>query len=303
MKVHFILISILVYVLSFSSTSYSQKVLNVNDDSFLTFSGKYLGQKPPGLIPEIFAPGIVSTDAFEFSVSFSPDGKELIFTRRPEFNKPGNRLIYMHEIDGLWTKPMLAPFAEDCIEFEPFISPDGKKVFFNSERKHPVTGNKMINDEKVWYSDKTKSGWGKAKFLDGIINTGWIMNPSITLDGTIYICGEVEGKGGILKSIPEKGKYKTIESVLKGVHPYISPDESYLIFDKSGKSWEETELYISCELEDGNWSEPKKLGPEINSTKTESYAFVSVDGKYLFFNRGGDIYWVDANILESYKVK
>jgi hypothetical protein len=69
----------------------------------------------------------------------------------------------------------------------------------------------------------------------------------------------------------------------------------------SGKSWEETELYISFRINDKEWSEPAKLGLEINATKTESYAFVSVDGKYLFFNRGGDIYWVDVIIIEELK--
>ncbi len=270
---------------------------------FPVLKGPYLGQKPPGMTPEIFAPGIISTDAFEFSISFSPDGKELVFTRRPEFSKPGNRLIYMKEKDGIWTKPQLAPFAEDCTEFEPFISPDGKSVFFNSERSHPITGKKMVNDEKIWYSEKTKSGWGKAKFLEGIINTGWIMNPSVTRDGTIYICGEVGGKNGILKSTPVNGKYQTVESLFMGAHPYISPDECYVIFDKAGKSWEETELYISYKINDKDWIEPKKLGPEINATVTESYAFVSVDGKYLFFNRGGDIFWVDAKLIEDLKPK
>jgi hypothetical protein len=270
---------------------------------FTMLKGPYLGQKPPGMTPEIFAPGIISTDAFEFSGCFSPDGKEFIFTRRQEFTKPGNRLLYMKEAHGIWTKPQLAPFAEDCIEFEPFISPDGKSIFFNSERIHPVSGKKMINDEKIWYSEKKKSGWEKARFLEGIINTGWIMNASITLDGTLYICGEVDGKSGILKSKLEKGVYQTIETVLEGVHPYIAPDESYLIFDKQGKSWEETELYITYKREDESWTSPINLGPEINTKKTESYAYVTMDQKYLFFNRGGDIYWVDAKIIDELKPK
>lgn len=277
--------------------------VNAQKTNFPKLTGPYLGQKPPGMTPKIFSPGIISTDAFEFSISFSPDGRALIFTRRPEFSKPGNRLIYMEEKDGIWTKPQLAPFAEDCTEFEPFISPDGKKVFFNSERSHPITSKTMVNDEKIWYSEKTKSGWGKAKYLEGIINTGWIMNPSVTRDGTMYVCGEVGGKNGILKSRPVNGEYQTVESLFRGAHPYVSPDESYVIFDRAGKSWEETELYISFKINNQDWTEPTKLGPEINATKTESYAFVSVDGKYLFFNRGGDIYWVDAKIIEQLRLK
>jgi hypothetical protein len=42
--------------------------------------GPYLGQKPPGRTPEVFAPGIVSTGAHEFAGSFTPDGKYLFFS-------------------------------------------------------------------------------------------------------------------------------------------------------------------------------------------------------------------------------
>ena len=43
--------------------------------------GPYLGQKPPGMTPEIFAPGIVTTDIGETCPAFSPDGKRFIFMR------------------------------------------------------------------------------------------------------------------------------------------------------------------------------------------------------------------------------
>ena len=46
--------------------------------------GPYLGQKPPGMIPEIFAPGIVSTDFYNHSsVTMSPDGNEIYWAMGP----------------------------------------------------------------------------------------------------------------------------------------------------------------------------------------------------------------------------
>ena len=47
---------------------------------FPKLTGPYLGQKPPGIIPEIFAPGILSTDANEFNAAFTPDGEQVHFT-------------------------------------------------------------------------------------------------------------------------------------------------------------------------------------------------------------------------------
>jgi hypothetical protein len=51
------------------------------------------------------------------------------------------------------------------------------------------------------------------------------------------------------------------------------------------------------------------LGNKINTSAWEASAFVSPDGKYLFFSRNVgtdnyenvDIYWVDAQIIENLK--
>ena len=43
--------------------------------------GPYLGQKPPGSTPEIFAPGIVSTEGWEVSGVFTPELNEFYFIR------------------------------------------------------------------------------------------------------------------------------------------------------------------------------------------------------------------------------
>ncbi len=40
------------------------------------------------------------------------------------------------------------------------------------------------------------------------------------------------------------------------------------------------------------------MGPAINTDGHELCPFVSRDGKYLFFTRDGDIYWVSAAIID-----
>ena len=51
-------------------------------DHFPVFQGAYLGQKPPGITPQVFAPGIVSTETYnETGCTFSIEGKEFYFTR------------------------------------------------------------------------------------------------------------------------------------------------------------------------------------------------------------------------------
>lgn len=43
-------------------------------DDFPVLKGSYLGQKPPGRLPEVFAPSIISTAFDEFKIVFLPDG-------------------------------------------------------------------------------------------------------------------------------------------------------------------------------------------------------------------------------------
>ena len=78
---------------------------------FPKLTGPYLGQKPPGMTPEIFAPGIVSIpNSAEFSGTFSPDGSEYYFYRISK-NDP-DKIFFSKLKDGKWTAPASAAFAE-----------------------------------------------------------------------------------------------------------------------------------------------------------------------------------------------
>jgi Tol biopolymer transport system component len=91
------------------------------------------------MTPRIFAPGIVSTKAWECAGTFSPDGKEFFFTRRPTWEGSDNRIYHTRELNGRWTKPTLAPFAKEVMEYEPSFTPDGQSVCFTSKRANPTS--------------------------------------------------------------------------------------------------------------------------------------------------------------------
>lgn len=96
-------------------------------------------------------------------------------------------------------------------------------------------------------------------------------------------------------------------------HPFIAPDESYLIWDSEREGgFGASDLYISFRQTDGSWGPAINMGPEVNSEKSDFYASVTPDGKYILFdrtmdgeagNRNVDIYWVDAGIIERLKRK
>lgn len=90
-------------------------------------------------------------------------------------------------------------------------------------------------------------------------------------------------------------------------HPFIAPDESYLIWDSEREGgFGESDLYISFRQKDGSWGPAINMGEGVNSDKWDAFASVTPDGKYILFNRGidtdnnnVDIYWVDAKIIET----
>ncbi len=269
---------------------------------FPVLKGPYLGQKPPGMVPEMFGPGIVSMPkSWEAAVSFSPDGKELYFSRRETLDGGENRIFFMDLKDGVWTKPALAPFARDVVEYEAFVAPDGRRVFFHSDRPKPPGEGAPGT---IWYSERGPGGWGEPRYLTTRINRGSIMFVTAAANNTLYFTANYDRKFGIYRSTFTGGEYQTPEYVTleagspRGAHPFIARDESYLIFDAQPEGPGKSQLFVSFK-KDGKWTKAVMFGPAVNATFTEAIANVSPDGKYLFFGRNNDIYWVDARVIED----
>ncbi|MHC1705109.1 MAG: hypothetical protein AB9846_14470 [Tenuifilaceae bacterium] len=292
-------IVILICIISFIRFAQTEKQYDLK--------GPYFGQKPPGMIPEIFAPGLISKEnSWDAAISFSPDGKEFFFTRRENIQGTENRIMCSELMNGVWTKPKLAPFARDITEYETFISPDGNKVFYNSDRAKP-TGINAVGE--IWYSEKTPVGWSEGKYLTETINKGWIMFVTTSMNNNLYFTAGFNRKFGIYKSEFIDGKYQEPEflpneiNYLRGAHPFIAPDESYLIFDAQPDGMGKSQLFISFKNKSGEWLKSVKFDETINKTYTENIPNVSPDGKYFFFCRNNDIYWVDAKIIEELSPK
>src|SRR5215218_5680751 len=92
----------------------------------------YLGQNPPGLVAELFAPGIISTNLSEHSApAFSPDGSVVLWTVMDK-NYRGS-LFEMTYQNGSWSKPSRPSFADTTADdFYASFSIDGKMLFFSS---------------------------------------------------------------------------------------------------------------------------------------------------------------------------
>lgn len=77
-------------------------------EEFPVLTGPYLGQEPPGMTPEIFAPGIISTSDGEGCHGFMKNGEMFIFKRTPPDVDWRYQPVSIMELkDAKWTKPYL----------------------------------------------------------------------------------------------------------------------------------------------------------------------------------------------------
>ena len=274
---------------------YSQDSTRVAD-KFPELTGPYLGQTPPGRIPQIFAPGIISTkENIEGSCTFSKEGNEFYFTKTEGHNPAGRTYIMVTKMtDSTWTEPVIAPFCGDETSFEPNIAPDGKKFYFN---RFDMSDKDFKNG--IWVMDRTDEGWSKPEFfIEGMLLTA-------TLNGNIYYTDIANPDRDIVCAEFVNGKYDSakvvvgLDSEYLDAHPCIAPDESFMIFDSrrpdNNAPWE---LYVSFRNDNGTWGKTYELSRNFN----EGYkmtASISPDGKYLFYYSNGNIYWVDASVIKK----
>jgi hypothetical protein len=287
---------------------------------FPVLTGPYLGQEQPGLIPKIFAPGVVSTINHEHSsLIVSPDGKEIFWSEitAPLSDQSLHRIVFTRQVDGCWAHPQTATFSGQHKDDYPFMSPDGSRLFFCSNRPSSDK-SKEGRGHDIWFTKRTNTGWSAPELL-GYPFTGeaktW--EPSVTNSGVMYFLGyhkDDQRDYGIYRSSIVGEQYAEPELLNESINteypdrcPYIAPDESYLIFSsKRPGGYGGFDLYVSFRSKNGSWIEPHNLGPDVNLKYHERFPGVSPDGRFLFFTRpngknNGDIYWVDARVLDDLK--
>jgi len=124
---------------------------------FPLLKGPYLGQQPPGKVPQVFAPSILySENPIHGQIAFYPNGNENYWIFHPSDyaqNPPVINII--RQVDGTWTKPERLAFSKEYGVASICISPDGTKLFFNSIRPWPASWGKQpagnIPDAyKIW---------------------------------------------------------------------------------------------------------------------------------------------------------
>jgi Tol biopolymer transport system component len=269
---------------------------------FLSISGVVNSAAAQTPMPNatLFAPNVISTEFMETSAAFTPDGKKVYFTRS-DVQFSDNTIMESTLKNGRWTEPVVASFSGVWRDSEPFVSPDGMKLFFVSNRparegEKPLvatSNGRSFPGANIWFVSKKGDGWGEAARVDVDVNGSvTIYNPSVAANGNLYFSGLIEKDQratAIFRSVYNNGVYGKAEKMpfndpkFTFMDPSVSPDEKFIVFAFNGAGTiGSADIYI-IKQKDGKWTEPVNLGASVNSASLENAPCLSPDGKTVYF--------------------
>ncbi|MEO9513271.1 MAG: hypothetical protein ABJN84_09355 [Flavobacteriaceae bacterium] len=245
----------------------------------------YFGQKPPGLMPEVLPKELLATGKWKLGGLYAPKKEEFYLT------------------------------TTDTVPFGPTV------VFFRKENRawkqydFYATGNDTLYCKDT-YIERTDTGWSAIKSLGPAFEDIPIMRLTASAQGTlVFDEGTRDGNGMLRYSRLINGKREapklfgpTINTGKWTAHPFIAPDESYLIWDSEREGgYGDSDMYISFKQDDGSWGKAINFGDKINTYGEDGGGYVTPDGKYLSYCPHCDppyeSMWLDAKIIEDLRMK
>jgi hypothetical protein len=238
---------------------------------------------------EILGPGVISTGLQETSAAVTADGNTVYFMRS-DFAEQDDTILVSHRKGKVWSIPEVASFSGQWHDSEPALSPDGKRLFFVSNRPVTPGGSPLMTElgghrfpgTNLWYVEQRASGtWSDPVHVDGPLNDGdQIYNPSVAASGNVYFSahGPDSGKAyQIYMARPNaNGGYGAPERAELGdvaqnrMDPGIDPAERYIVYaGNEGDSVGSADIYISFRGADGKWSKPEHLPGDVNSASLD----------------------------------
>lgn len=282
------------------------------------------------LKPELLAKGIlvekldanVNSDVSEYNPVLSPDGKTMYFSRANHPDNIGGKNdkedIWYSELgaDGKWSlaKNMGPLFNNEHPNFVNAITsptPDGKTVIL-------VLGNKYLDNGKmlagVSISNNINGKWTKPKALniENDYNYNEKANYFLTNNRKALIMSveRDDSRGGrdlyvsFMKDdsvwTEPKNLGDLINTAGEETAPFLASDDQTLYFSSNGYSgYGGSDVYMSKRLDDTytNWSEPKNMGPDINSKGEDLFFNIPSTSEYAYYSRG------DATNTDIYRAK
>lgn len=144
--------------------------------------------------PQRWAPAPLATARYESSPTFTPDGRE-IYYMSSDSNFRQWRILASRCERGVWTSPREPSFAAQPpgLDADPFVSRDGKRLYFVSTRQNP--GGDALD---IWMTRRGADGaWSEPERLPEPVNSqGSELLPRELADGRLVFGSDRAGGHG-----------------------------------------------------------------------------------------------------------
>ncbi|MBK8491003.1 MAG: OmpA family protein [Saprospirales bacterium] len=159
------------------------------------FSDLFVADLKTHLVLPLEIPAI-NTERNEGTAAFTPDGKELFFTRCFTSEKRADqycKLMVARQENGNWVEPVPLPFVKDFINYgHPALSSDGNTLYFSSNDPDGWGGYDL------YYTQRGPAGWDDPHLMSRAINTpGNEQFPCFDGDTLYFASDGHPGMGGL----------------------------------------------------------------------------------------------------------
>jgi len=159
----------------------------------------------------------------------------------------------------------------------------------------------------------SSNGWADPIFLDPLVNTGAGAGfPCVVRGGALVLPGVFRAAtrdctGRSWSTADWCGRkiaaFQPGPTASSGIF-FVAPDESYIVIllDAAGQPGERRSVH-QFRQPDGTWTEPRNLGPDVNTKGYDFAPSLSPDGTVSFFTRDeggtGNVHWISTATFRS----
>ena len=258
---------------------------------------------------------LINSSAEEISPVISPDGSMLYFVRQ---NHPGNTI---QTAQNIWYAEMKnGEVVSEARNIGPplnhkgnsaltSITPDGQSILIIN--KYRPDGS-ITNGVSIARRDTSGWLWPEGLAIRNFYNQSRFAEFSLSNSGQVIIMSvqreeSIGGKDLFVTFKQDDGKWSAPESLGPNVNsaddesgPFLASDDRTLYFATSGRpGYGSADMFVTRRIGDSwtEWSEPRNLGPQLNTRGWDNYYTLPASGEYVYFvsNRkdglgGNDIY-------------
>ena len=191
----------------------------------------------------------------------------------------------------------------DYSEYTPFITNDGERLYFASDRRGSTGGTYLPERFKtdIYYLVKNREGrWARPKKMgNGVCTSSFEYVGSYSNGGKVFVFSREDKreKDYNLYEVKQNERGRHMQPVLLNANintkhnetgGFVSNSGTLLFFssDKPG-GYGGKDLYYSEMLPSGEWGRASNLGPAINTPYDEEFPFLMDDGVTLYFSSKG----------------